>query len=121
MAGNNHAERLHAQVRERLSNADWDRRMATAIVAKRRTRSSRIAASSVASLAVAALVVVAFMFRGGEPAEPRYESFISTQLNGTHSAVFHAADAGPRSASVRADVLVDSGIDAVIDDTLAMR
>ncbi len=121
MNRNNYESKMQESVSERVSSPSWDLRIAGAVISRRRMRARRLVLSSTASLFVAALVVVLFLFGFRAQSGEIYEPFIAQQLAGTNAAVFPASDEGIGTGAKSGEIVFDSGVDSVIDNTLALR
>lgn len=121
MNRDNYEGLLEKAVGDRLADASWNLRIASAVAAKKRARMRRLALSSAASLCLAASIVIALAFGLGSRAEQVYEPFIARQLAGTHEAVFPASGTVSDNGARQVEIVFDSGVDTVIDTALALR
>ena len=119
---NDNSTKMKQEITRRLNDNEWDRRIAHAVIGRRKQKITRyVYGVSLSSLAAAAsLILVLTTVIDSGKSSLRYGSFISQQVNGTHGTVFAAASSSVNN-SPEDDILSIQSIDVMIDDTLAMR
>jgi hypothetical protein len=113
---------MRMEIQKRLDDSSWDRRIAGAVLGRKKRGKFRLAYglsfSTLAAAASIAIIMTAVL--NGTRDTLRYESFISDQVRGTYHSVFVTSKSSP-NLSPDDDMLSMEGIDSTIDDTLAMR
>ncbi len=112
---------MMSEIDLRLANSDWDRMIAGRVLSRRRTiLKKRIVASLVLPAAALVLIAVNLFLSPDVPTvasrEKALETFVSTQVEGTHKEVFKGS---PISLNVAESSHDD--LDSFILQTLAQR
>ena len=99
-------KQFHEEIRSRLEDSAWDMKISQKVMSARRSSSRRVIMSSLSLAGVAAAIFIAVMFvNNWAEGDVKYNRFITRQVEETF----------------KAGGLSDTGVDDMIEETLALR
>ena len=122
MKEKNQRSMMEKEIQFRLDNDFWDKKIARNVLQRRNKKTRLFAGSAISALAAAAVIVVVF-FMGikSEINNNPYDSFITSQVQGTYQKVYTGTADRSNNYTVSEEYYSSDDIDTLIDDTLAVR
>lgn len=125
MSENIFGDRMQEAIRGRMENALWDRKIASAVLAKRRRRNVIRLTAGASGLGIVLILLLAFVLPlDRNPGNNELSSFITLQIEKTYDAVFSGQVSGSNGAGTRTYIMTDlyyNSTDSLIEGVLSER